>query len=158
MNGSVEMEKVLVEGNLRKTKARKLILAIMQDSLPKTAAEIYAAVKESNGPFSLSTIYRACVTMANKGILLKSNLTGDSVTRYEYPKAEHIHHAICLCCHRIFPIGDCPFGQFDELMHSKYDFDVKSHRIEIYGYCHDCLQALKNKSSETIKPKVDSGN
>ena len=138
-------EKLLEKENLKKTRSRKLILEILKDSLPKTAAEIFTAVKPESAQLSLSTVYRTCETMAEKGILLKSNLTEDGVTRYEYPRAEHVHHAICLGCSRIIPIDDCPFGQFDQLMQSKYDFSVKSHQIEIYGYCHACRQARKDK-------------
>lgn len=145
MTDSDRTEKLLDSGKLKKTRSRKLILDILKDSLPKTAAEIFIAVKERNEPFSLSTVYRTCEIMADKGILLKSNLTDDGLTRYESPKTQHIHHAICLGCNRIFSIDDCPFGQFDELMQSKYDFEVKSHRIEIYGYCHECKQARKIK-------------
>jgi Fur family transcriptional regulator, ferric uptake regulator len=139
------MEKLLGKENLRKTKARKLILEVLKDSLPKTAGEIFALIKEKNGQFSLSTVYRTCETLAQKSILLKSNFIDDGVARYEYLKTKHTHHAICLGCNKIISIDDCPFGKFDQLMQSKYDFDVKSHRVEIYGYCHDCKLNKKEK-------------
>lgn len=133
-------EKLLVKENLKKTKARKLVLEALKNSPPKTAGEIYLLVREKMGKLSLSTIYRVCETLVEKGILLKSSLIDDGIARYEYLKTEHTHHAICLRCNKIFPIDDCPFGQFDQLMQSKYGFTVKSHRIEIYGYCQDCMQ------------------
>ncbi len=138
-------DKILGNKNLKITKARKLILETLKGSLPKTASEIFTLVRDKDGELSLSTVYRTCETLSQKGILLKSNLIDDGVARYEYLETEHIHHAICLGCKKIFPIEDCPFGQFDKLMQSKYDFDVKSHRIEIYGYCHDCKQKQKEK-------------
>jgi Fur family transcriptional regulator, ferric uptake regulator len=138
-------DNLLGKENLRKTKARKLILEVLKNSLPKTAGEIFSLIKEKNGQFSLSTVYRTCETLAQKGILLKSNFIDDGAARYEYLKTEHTHHAICLGCNKIISIDDCPFGKFDQLMQSKYDFDVKSHRIEIYGYCHDCKQNKNEK-------------
>lgn len=138
-------EQLLGKENLKITKARKMVLEILRDSPPKTAGEIFASVSQKNGRLSLSTVYRTCETMAQKGILLKSNLMDDGVARYEFLKKEHTHHAICLGCGRIFPVDDCPFGEFDRLMRSKYDFAVKSHRIEIYGYCHDCRQNGQSK-------------
>lgn len=108
-----------------------------------TAAEIFLVAKEKQAQLSLSTVYRSCETMAEKGLLLKSNLTDDGTARYEVRRTEHVHHAICLACNRIFPIDDCPFGEFDRLMRTKYGFDVKSHRIEIYGYCRECRAARR---------------
>lgn len=148
MSDCSEAEKLLENGKLKKARARKLILDVLKDSLPKTAEEIFIAVKEKDEPFSLSTVYRTCETLADKNILLKSNLTDDGLSRDEYPKTPHSHHAICLGCNKIISIDDCPFGRFDELMRSKYGFDVKKHRIEIHGYCHDCNERGKSKNSK----------
>lgn len=140
-DGSAEVK--LNEKHLKITKARKLILDLLKDLSPKTVDELALILSEKGEKLSLSTIYRTCETLAEKGLLLKSNLTDDGIARYEYLKSEHVHHAICLGCGRIIPIDDCPFGQFDQLMKSKYDFDVASHRIEIYGYCSDCRKRVK---------------
>ena len=140
-DGSAEAK--LNEKHLKITKARKLVLELLKDLSPKTVDELALILSEKGEKLSLSTIYRTCETLAEKGLLLKSNLTDDGIARYEYLKSEHVHHAICLGCGRIIPIDDCPFGQFDQLMRSKYDFDVASHRIEIYGYCSDCRKRVK---------------
>lgn len=133
-----ENNKILDKDNLRKTRGRKLIIQILKSSEPKTAEEIFLELKGQNEKTSLSTVYRTCETLVQKGTVLKSNLIGDGKTRYEYNKAEHMHHAVCVSCHKIIPIDDCPFGNFDEIMKNKFDFDVTSHRLEIYGYCRDC--------------------
>lgn len=140
-----DIEKLLCNKNLKKTKTRILVLEALKDSSPKTVDEIFLILNQTSGRLSLSTVYRTCETLAEKGILLKSNLTDDGVARYEYLKSEHTHHAICLGCNKIIPIDDCPFGQFDQIMKSKYGFNVKSHRIEIYGYCQTCSQNKKTK-------------
>jgi len=138
---------ILDKENMRKTKGRKAILEILKDAEPKTADEIYLLVKSLDEQISLSTVYRTCETLAKKGVVLKSNLIDDSKTRYEYHTIEHRHHAVCIDCHKIIPIDDCPFGEFDKLMKSKYEFDVKSHRLEIYGYCPKCkLNHLDKKN------------
>lgn len=140
-----DMEKLLCDKNLKITRTRVLVLEILQNSPPKKVDEIYSVLSQTSEKLSLSTVYRTCETLAQNGILLKSNLTEDGVARYEYLKSNHIHHAICLGCNKIIPIDDCPFGQFDRLMESKYGFDVKSHRIEIYGYCRECRQKAGKK-------------
>lgn len=141
-----DFEKILSDKKLKKTKTRILVLETLTESPPETVEEIFSALSQSGGKLSLSTVYRTCETLTDKGILLKSNFTDDGMARYELLKSGHIHHAICLGCNKIIPIDDCPFGQFDQLMWSKYGFDVKRHRIEIYGYCQDCLRRRERKN------------
>lgn len=139
-NGAAEAK--LSEKHLKVTKARKLILELLKGSSPKTVDELALLLRSQEAKLSLSTIYRTCETLAESGLLLKSNLTDDGIARYEY-RSGHVHHAICLGCGRIIPIDDCPFGQFDRLMESKYNFEVSTHRIEIYGYCSACRDRMK---------------
>lgn len=139
------VEKLLDNKKLKKTKARILILELLKGTSPKTVDEIYGVLSAENDRFSLSTIYRTCETLSEKAILLKSNLTDDGKARYELPKSEHIHHAICLGCNKIISIDDCPFGQFDQLMKAKYGFSVTNHRIEIFGYCSECQKKHSKK-------------
>ncbi len=145
LSGQDEIEHLLLERNLKRTKARILVLQALKNSSPKTVDEIFSILNQQNEKLSLSTVYRTCETLSEKNILLKSNLTDDGVARYEFSNSEHIHHAICLGCNKIIPINDCPFGQFDRIMKSKYGFEVKSHRIEIYGYCQSCSQKRGKK-------------
>lgn len=140
-----DIENLLTNRNLKRTKTRILVLEVLKDSSPKTVDEIFSNLYQKNNKLSLSTVYRTCETLTEKGILLKSNLTDDGVARYEYMKSEHTHHAICLGCNKIIPIDDCPYGQFDQIMKSKYGFSVKSHHIEIYGYCQECSQKEEKK-------------
>jgi Fur family ferric uptake transcriptional regulator len=139
--------KILEKDNLRKTKARNSILTVLKENGPKTIEELYDLVQAQNEKFSLSTIYRTCETLTEKGILVKSNMT-DGKARYEFNCTEHRHHAVCMDCHRIIPIEDCPFGEFSKLMETKYDFDVHSHKIEILGYCQDCKANHKDENEK----------
>lgn len=140
---------ILDKKNMRKTKGRKAILEVLKDSEPRTADDIFVLVKAMDEQISLSTVYRTCEKLAKNGIVLKTNLLEDGKTRYEYQNIdmEHHHHAVCMDCHKIIPIDECPFGEFDKLMESKYAFDVKSHKLEIYGYCPACkLKHLEKKT------------
>lgn len=136
-NDEIDIDAILDREKVKKTRARRFILEALRNSGPKTAAEIYD-LEKAKAQFSLSTVYRACETLSQNGILIKTNLTDDGVARYEFAREQHVHHAICLSCNKIFPIDDCPFGTFDQLMMDKYGFTVKSHRLEIYGYCREC--------------------
>ncbi len=147
-NTMEDTENLLDKENMKKTKARKWILEILKNSLPMTAGEIFESMKKKQASLSLSTVYRNCEVMSEKGLLMKSSLLEDGLTRYEYPKFSHTHHAICLGCGRIFSISECPFGEFEQLMESKYDFGVVRHRIEIYGYCHECREKMRREGKK----------
>lgn len=71
-----------------------------------------------------SAIYQVYETLAEKEILLKYSL-----------------------------VDDWPFGRFDQLMPSQYGFTVKSHRIEIYGYCQDRMQRPEEIVQESDPPQ-----
>ena len=141
MQNDAELEKILEQSGLKKTPARRLVLSVLREAGLLTPAEIQERARERGGTFNLSTVYRTCESLAEKGVLLQSPLMEDGLTRYEFVRAGHIHHAVCLGCQKIIPIDDCPFGEFARIMREKYGFDAQKHRIEIYGYCADCRAA-----------------
>ena len=128
---------------LRKTKGLNTVLSILGGSEPMTADDIFMRAHTLGETLSLSTVYRICEKLAQRGIVCKTTFSGDAKARYEYHSEDHHHHAVCTGCRRIIPIDDCPFGEFDKLLRSKYGFDVKSHSLEIYGLCGSCKKTKK---------------
>lgn len=51
-------EEILVKKHLKRTKARVMILKVLEKSLPLTAGEVYEAVRGKDMRLSLSTVYR----------------------------------------------------------------------------------------------------
>ena len=97
-------EEILVKKHLKRTKARVMILKVLEKSLPLTAGEVYEAVRGKDMRLSLSTVYRNCEALAENGLLLRSTMLADGLIRYEYAHGTPSHHAVCLSCHRIFPV------------------------------------------------------
>lgn len=93
-------EEILQKKHLKRTKARVMILKVLQKSLPMTAGDVYEAVRKRDTKLSLSTVYRNCEALAKKGLLLRSTMLADGLTRYEYTQGDHVHHAVCLSCNR----------------------------------------------------------
>lgn len=96
-------EEILVKKHLKRTKARVMILKVLEKSLPLTAGEVYEAVRGKDMRLSLSTVYRNCEALAENGLLLRSTMLADGLIRYEYAHGTPSHHAVCLSCHRVFP-------------------------------------------------------
>ena len=59
-----EIDELLKSKNLKKTKARRLILDYLNHSASRTAGEIFSDIREKDPRLSLSTIYRNCAALA----------------------------------------------------------------------------------------------
>ena len=84
-------EEILVRKHLKRTKARVMIMKVLDKSLPMTAGEVYEAVRGKDTRLSLSTVYRNCEALAEKGLLLRSTMLDDGLTRYEYAQGTPVH-------------------------------------------------------------------
>ena len=139
-------EEILLKKHMKRTKARVMILKVLEKSLPLTAGEVFEAVRGKDTRLSLSTVYRNCETLAENGLLLRSTMMADGLTRYEFAHGGPVHHAICLCCHRIFPIDIGLEEKYEENLEKNYGFEAKDPRVEIYGFCHECRTKGKDRA------------
>lgn len=139
-------EEILVKKHLKRTKARVMILKVLEKSLPLTAGEVYEAVRGKDMRLSLSTVYRNCEALAENGLLLRSTMLADGLIRYEYAHGTPSHHAVCLSCHRIFPVDVGLQSDYAEVLDEEYGFEAAEPRVEIYGYCRDCRATGKDRA------------
>ena len=142
------LENLLQEKHLKRTRARILILNVLEKGLPKTAAEVFAAVLRRDKKMSLSTVYRNCEILAEKGLLFRTNSMTDGLTHYEFARGTAHNHAVCLACRRIFPVDIDLEEDYRSDLDSRYGFRAVSPKVEIYGYCRDCIRAGKDKLME----------
>lgn len=126
-----------------------MILKVLQKSLPMTAGDVYEAVRKRDTKLSLSTVYRNCEALAKKGLLLRSTMLADGLTRYEYTQGDHVHHAVCLSCNKIFPVEVRLEPEYKDRLAKENGFEVVEHRVEIYGFAKNArrgawIRNLKN--------------
>ena len=128
------------------TKQRKRVYEILdQASEPLSAAQIHARLTpKEQETYAISTIYRILAAFEGKHLVDKTAWMGDGTGVYELRRDSHTHYAICLDCHKRIPLEHCPLhmtmghpheGKEEEGLE---EFQVVSHRIELYGYCKDC--------------------
>lgn len=128
---------VLKFSDLKTTKRRMAILAVLENSaLPMTAEEIYSRVI-NDVHMSLSTAYRTLGTLSEKGILLK-NLSQDGKTYYQMNSHQHKHHLVCTLCNSTVPIDDCPLSNIEENLIQQTGFTITGHSLEFSGICPKC--------------------
>ncbi|WP_425802629.1 Fur family transcriptional regulator [Desulfitobacterium sp. Sab5] len=141
-----DINALLAKEGVKSTKHRKAILELLENSdIPLTADEIFLALKENNTSIWLSTVYRTLEMLTEKEVVIKSTLMGEDKARYEIKHDEHKHRFVCVECHKMIPLLDCPLEEFEKKLKTKMDFDVTGHNLEIYGYCHDCKHRAPQK-------------
>ena len=107
-----------------------------------TAEELAAEL----APVGRATVYRTIKILVDQGLLCRVVL-GDGSICYRSSHLAHHHHLVCVSCGATEDIHlsddvEAVLGKVRE----STQYDVVSHRIEVYGFCPDCkpVQARVN--------------
>lgn len=119
-----------------------MLSVLNEATAPMCASDIYAKADREGGRISLSTVYRILELFVSEGIALKSMLMGSEMAVYSINRFEHKHYAVCTSCHKIVPMANCPMEKFIPKLQDN-NFLVLGHKIEMYGYCRDCITKKK---------------
>lgn len=153
LDQNLKYKELLNRQGIKSTRHRNSILELLEESeLPLTAEQLFIALRDKTSSIDLSTVYRTLDTFASKNLVLKTTRSDDGKALYELNHNEHKHHLLCVKCHKLISIEDCPIGELKETLKNKIDFDITGHKLEIYGYCHDCKNYNHN-STEDERPK-----
>lgn len=132
-----EAWKILQENNLKKTKNRTVILQFFEENNRYlTANDVKRFIEEDNPNISFDTIYRNLTAFTELGILEETELTGERHFRMHCDPGVHHHHFICTLCGITKNIPDCPM---DVLPIRLPNYEIESHKFEIYGKCPSCI-------------------
>jgi Fur family ferric uptake transcriptional regulator len=122
---------------LKRTKPRENVLFVLEHAKkPLSAMEICSEIEKDGGTVWLSTIYRILELFVKKDIAVKISVLNNEMALYELNRFQHKHYAVCLGCHKIIMMDNCPMEKFIPKLED--DFRVVGHNLEIYGYCKDC--------------------
>ncbi|GMQ56252.1 Fur family transcriptional regulator [Vallitalea sediminicola] len=130
----------------RLTNQRKEILKILIDNENKHVSvdEIQRLAKENNIILSISTIYRTMDILHKIGAVIKHNF-GNGISKYEvFMEEKNVHyHLICKKCGKIEEVFGVLGDDFNNRLLEEKEFQVEYHRLEVYGYCKDCMNHSK---------------
>lgn len=129
--------------NLKLTKQREYILYAFLNTEKHVTAEgllyIVRKHKKEDG-IGLSTIYRTMKLLCDCG-LAQERMFGDGQSRFEhYYNHSHHDHMVCTVCGNITEFEDDRIEKLQEEVAKQYDFDVFSHRLELFGQCSKCME------------------
>jgi len=125
---------------VKRTKQRESVLAVLQDAeKPLSAMEICAAIDKLEGDASawLSTVYRVLELFVKKDFVIKTSLINSDMALYELNRFQHKHYAVCINCHKIIALDNCPIEHFIPQIEGG-TFQVIGHKLEVFGLCKAC--------------------
>ena len=136
--------------NLRKTRARKTIIAILSEDKDRafSAEELHSACG-TDLQIDLSTVYRTMNTLTESGLVTKS-MRDDGKAYFQLAEpqgSEHHHRIICSRCKASADISLCPLHNFEQHVLSETGFLITSHSLELTGLCPDCKAEAEHSAA-----------
>lgn len=130
---------------LKSTRQRDRILQVFIGAgRHLSAEELYGIVHKTDPGIGYATVYRTLKLLAQAG-LAEERRFDDGFTRYEYNASDgHHDHLICTSCGRIVEFENERIEQLQDDVARSKGFEVRSHRLELYGLCSECRGRKKN--------------
>ncbi|HAO93509.1 MAG: transcriptional repressor [Deltaproteobacteria bacterium GWC2_56_8] len=101
--------------------------------------ELLKKVKRKTPNIGYATVYRTMKLLTECGLAI-SRQFGDGQTRYEnLPENGHHDHIICIKCSKIAEFQNQKIEQLQAEAAKKLGFTVVNHKLELYGYCSECV-------------------
>lgn len=136
-------EETLRNGGLKKTIHRMAVINyLLAVELPITVEQIYRQLNEKGHQISLSTTYRMVETLTRKGIVQKTYSSRDKKSMFLFNRGTHVHHFICLACHQMIEIKNCPLVGTTKVLEKEMGLVVTGHQLEMVGYCATCAKRV----------------
>lgn len=118
---------------LRLTEQRRTIAQVLEEAVDHPdVEELYARASARDPRISLATVYRTVKLFEEAGILEKHEF-GDGRARYEDAEREHHDHLIDMNSGEVIEFVDAEIEELQERIARKLGFELKGHRLELYG-------------------------
>ncbi len=98
-----------------------------------TAEELAAEL----APVGRATVYRTLKLLLDQGLLCRVIMSDGSVS-YRLSHAAHHHHLVCVSCGATEDVHLADVEPVLNRVREATDYDIVSHRIELYGVCPNC--------------------
>ena len=123
---------------LRLTEQRRVIAQVLEsaDDHPDVE-ELYARASTVDPRISLATVYRTVKLFEEAGILEKLEFK-DGRARYEDADRDHHDHLIDLRSGEVIEFVDEEIEALQEKIARKLGYDLRGHRLELYGVPQKC--------------------
>ncbi|WP_195820398.1 Fur family transcriptional regulator [Roseobacter sp. MH60115] len=118
---------------LRMTGQRRVIAKVLEDSDDHPdVEELYARASGIDAGISIATVYRTVKLFEEAGILDKLEF-GDGRARYEDAERDHHDHLIDMNSGEVIEFVDAEIEALQERIARKLGYELRGHRLELYG-------------------------
>ncbi len=135
---------------LKSSKRRDLIFDyVVKTNDHFTVDKIYQSMLKIDPEIGIATVYRTVRLLVDCDVLLQHTF-GEKKGFFEVidMNSRHHDHLICNVCGKIIEFH-CDIIENDkQRIAEQHQFQIKSHKIEIYGICSECQQQNRTTISE----------
>ena len=118
---------------LRLTDQRRTIARVLEAAVDHPdVEELYARASALDAGISLATVYRTVKLFEEAGILEKLDFR-DGRARYEDADRDHHDHLIDMNSGEVIEFVDAEIEELQDRIAAKLGYDLKGHRLELYG-------------------------
>jgi Fe2+ or Zn2+ uptake regulation protein len=137
MKAQALFEKILRDNSYSITKARALIFQLLSGA--GEPWPMHKLIEETKGSADRVSVYRTVELLEKLGIVQRIHIGWKYKLELSEVFLDHHHHMTCLSCGRVTPIKDeLGFEATIERLGRANGFSLKSHQLEMQGYCDTC--------------------
>jgi len=130
------LDQYLAKKGLKQTRQRHRIIELFLSlDTHVSAEELHEAARQEDLGIGLATIYRTLNLLTEAGLAEQKTFgEGHFVYEVSTPGAHH-DHLICLDCGLVIEFENDEIEQLQEKVAAKYGFELRSHRLDLFGHC-----------------------
>jgi Fur family ferric uptake transcriptional regulator len=121
----------------RVTTQRLAILRAVAEERHPTAESIYEALRDSEPPLNLSTVYRNLALLQQAGLITHAHIDAGSPVYHLAEEPSHIHLS-CLACGAVKSVEPDTASAFAQRVAADTGFVIEPGHSAVYGRCADC--------------------
>ena len=136
-----------VRNTFRMTKPREVVLSVLSNSNKHlTAEEVFEIARKLYPGIGFASVYRSLKLFEKNGIVESVSISGKKKKHYQLTNKPHIAkiHLVCTNCSDIMDFSEDSkevqkfFKEIRELLKKKYNFELSSFEMQIFGECKNC--------------------
>jgi len=140
-----QFNRYLTEQGLRHSNRREQVARVFFSTSKHVGIEeLYMAVQRVNPKIGIATVYRTLNLLVAGNLAARRNFETGATT-YEKAKREHHDHLICTSCGKIVEFHREEIERLQDEVAEKYGYDLRSHKMELYGICRSCGKKERNE-------------
>ena len=128
----------LKQHNLRWTPQRKLILKVFLQLEGHVAIDdLHKKIRSEDPTIGIATLYRTMKLLIDAR-LVEMHTFNERTTYESLYQVNHHDHLICQICGKTVEFEHPLIEKYQIEVCERYGFDLKSHRMELLGFCNEC--------------------